>query len=303
MTWTRWTDGDVDTLKRLWAANAPIRDIEAAVGRTRGNIYAKATALGLPARRRKRKTPKVPHGGAQRRYRGVEHRDGPRIVLADHHPAARDGTTFFPGQVKPAAAVARMLKSGINSRKIGAKVTKGPWKGFPLFTLTLEERRTCPRTCKEWTTCYGNNMQWATRISDDGTLTARLFGELSYLAVEHPRGFGVRLHVLGDFYSVGYVEFWRTMLDRFPQLHIFGFTARLPPDPIGVALVRLTRDHYNRFRMRFSGAGYEDDCSEVVDTLENALGVPCPAQSDPDRCCSTCALCMNSNRTITFLRH
>jgi hypothetical protein len=137
--------------------------------------------------------------------------------------------------VIPAAKLPRLLKSGMNSRKIGKIVAKGPWKGFPIFTLTLEERATCPRSCQQWANCYGNNMHFAQRISDDGTLTRRLWGELAALGAENPEGFLVRLHVLGDFYSEEYVAFWRAALEEFPQLRIFGFTARIPPDPIGVA--------------------------------------------------------------------
>ena len=33
-------------------------------------------------------------------------------------------------------------------------------------------------------------------------------------AVKHVNGFAVRLHNLGDFYSVEYVELWRKLLER-----------------------------------------------------------------------------------------
>ena len=38
-------------------------------------------------------------------------------------------------------------------------------------------------------------------------------------ALDHPNGFAVRLHNLGDFYSTTYVELWRTLLERHSALH------------------------------------------------------------------------------------
>jgi hypothetical protein len=300
-----------DRLKELWFVKPPIPAEELAekLQTSRANVYSWANQLKLPRRIprgehwKEKKRPERKHGGTQRRFAGVENSAGPKIVLTDHHPAVRKATTFFPSTVIPASSEVRMLKSGHNSRKIGAVLEKGAWKGQPIYTLTLEERDTCPRSCKEFATCYGNNMHFARRIHDDGTLTKRLWGELGALSAEHPGGFIVRLHVLGDFYSLEYVEFWRQALRDFPKLNIFGFTARIPPDPIGVSLVELTATFYDRFRMRFSGAGHKTDCSEVVDKPEDANFVRCPAETDPERCCASCGLCMQSNVSISFVRH
>jgi hypothetical protein len=60
---------------------------------------------------------------------------------------------------------------------------------------------------------------------------------------------------LGDFYSVEYVELWRTLLQRHPALHVFGMTARCDTgDPIAAALVALVHDYLVRFCLRFSNA-------------------------------------------------
>lgn len=304
-----WTPANRAKLEQLWNAGAPIEEICQEFEANSGSIYYKAHQMGLPRRigrgthlrKKKRKLP--PSDRGQRRFVGVANSDGPKIILEPHHPAARKGTTFFPTTVVPASKMKRLLKSGMNSRKIGRILTKGRWKGMEIYTLTLEERDTCPSNCKEWLTCYGNNMHWAQRIHDDGTLTKRLWGELASLSAEHEGGFIVRLHVLGDFKSVEYVEFWRQALQDFPQLRIFGFTARIPPDPIGNAIAKLTADEYERFRMRFSAGGYETDCSEVVDKPEDVKFVRCPAETDEKRSCSTCGLCMQSNVSISFVRH
>lgn len=303
---SKWTPERVTELKRRWAANERVSQIANHFSTSPGAIYVQVAKLGLPARKMKRgraaAAPRTTDRTGQRRFSGVVS-TGPKIVLADHHPAVRKGTPFFPGMVKPAAAMDLLLKSGEHSRKLGAIVEKGRWKGFAIVSLTLEERDTCPRSCAEWSTCYGNNMPFATRILDDGTLTRRLWGELASLNARHPGGYLVRLHVLGDFYSVEYVEFWRQALVDFTALHVFGFTARRAPDPIGIALMQLVGEQLDRFMIRFSGGSVGAMCAEVVDTPDQASGIICPAESDPDRCCANCALCFNSIHNITFIRH
>jgi hypothetical protein len=96
-----------------------------------------------------------------------------QIVLGALDPAYRTGRTIFPERVFDPSEVKRVLKDGHQSRKIGKFVTKGPRRGWPLFTLTLEERATCPRSCKAWAFCYGNNMQAAERIVAGPSLRPR----------------------------------------------------------------------------------------------------------------------------------
>lgn len=309
-TWQRWDAARKKELTELWLDRTnSVEMIADQLETSTGAIYLQAGKLGLPPRSeqgRKRRLfkRKKAAGDGQRRFAGFVNHGGPRVKLAPWHPSLRKGTTIFPSTVIPAGHVERVLKSGEHSRKIGRIMDKGRWKGMPFYTLTLEERETCPRSCLQWQHCYGNNMHQAQRLHDDGTLTLRLTSELLYLSVAHPQGFIVRLHVLGDFYSVAYVEFWRTALEKFRNLRIFGFTARLPREgDIGMAVAQLAADFPDRVAMRFSGGGYDTDCAEVVDKPEDATGIRCPAETDPDRCCATCGLCMQTNRTISFVRH
>ena len=297
----RWTPEREKEFETLYMGGADVKDMRERFGLSRGAVYTRANVLGL-SRPRKREAAK---GDRQRRFIGREAPDGPRVVLEPWHPALQEGRTLFGKSVTPAAHAERLLKSGEHSRKIGKLGTKGPWKGKALYTLTLEERATCPRTCLEWATCYGNNMGHLTvqRLVDDGHLHLRLHAELVHLATRHPKGFVVRLHVLGDFFSIDYVEFWSRMLDEIGALSVFGFTARQPDTEIGRAVVDMMHRHDTRAMIRFSGAGKPLLCSEVVDSMDGAIGLPCPAQHDPERCCATCALCATSDRTISFLRH
>ena len=115
----------------------------------------------------------------------------------------------------------RVIKKSTNI-KLGKKVTKGIFKDMPIFTVTLEERATCSDTCLHWWTCYGNNMPFATRYEANDALTDAMEIELEELNRKHKNGFLVRLHVLGDFYSVEYVELWDKWLDQFDNLYVYG---------------------------------------------------------------------------------
>jgi hypothetical protein len=201
----------------------------------------------------------------------------------------------------------RILKSGFNSAKIGRRIVKGRWKGFEVYTLTLEERATCPQSCRHWRSCFGNGMPKAHRIAHGPAFEARLAAEVRALGKRHSRGFAVRLHVLGDFYSPGYVALWASLLREVPQLHVFGFSARwdYQNDDTARALIDLTSANWMRFAIRFSNAPI-DECSTV--SIEHPFQKPadaiiCPQQTGKTEACSTCGLCWQSTRRIAFLQH
>lgn len=226
-----------------------------------------------------------------------------QIMLSSLHPASRSGRTIFSSRVFDAAEVQRVLKDGHQSRKIGKVVTKGPRRGWPIFTLTLEERATCPTSCKAWAFCMGNNMQAAERIVAGAELEVALWDELAALQGRHPRGFLIRLHILGDFYSLGYVRLWRRALAAFPALHVFGFSARDPDaDPIGALLWRMANTDWARFAIRFSGRAGPLLASQLMPD-HHAEAIPCPAQRRDEICCASCMLCVHSQRSIAFERH
>jgi len=248
--------------------------------------------------------PKIPSGTSMRRF-GSLPADGRGLVLPAFHPAVRGARSIFPSRVFAPEEVRRLLKSGHHSRKIGKIVAKGPRKGWPIYTLSLEERASCPRSCREWQSCYGNNMQAAERIEHGPALIEALGPELCDLAREHPGGFLVRLHVLGDFWSPEYVAFWNGMLRALPMLAVFGFTAHDPAGDIGRAVSLLIADHgWMHAAIRFSGAPHEHGAARVIGAGEtDPDAVACPAQTGATDCCATCALCWHSQRSIAFRRH
>lgn len=235
-------------------------------------------------------------------------------ALRADHRAAVEGRTIFPASVVGPMETQRLLVSGHNNPKLGKAVRKGPWAGMALYHLTLEERRTCPKSCAQWLSCYGNAMPYARRHDPfHPHFEALLEAELWLLAREHAEtGFVVRLHTLGDFYSTAYVDLWARWLDQIPGLHAYGYTAWDPEETeIGRAVQRLAGARWDRFAIRFSnrpnsslkGAQGTVVIERVAD-LDDAL--LCPAQTDQTAACATCGLCWADSmrtKTIAFLRH
>jgi hypothetical protein len=227
-------------------------------------------------------------------------------------PAMRTMRTMYPSTVV-AATEAPVLKSGIHSSKIGGRVLKGRWRGLPIYTLTLEERATCPISCRHLRSCFGNKMQWAIRFEHGELFERRLVENAVALARMHPGGYVVRVHVLGDFYSVEYVRLWRAMIETIPELRVFGYTARWEDD-IGETLRGLVRDHWNRFAVRFSNAPHQGVAWDMPATLSIELPAQrpadafvCPEQWTPSgknaESCSDCGACWSTKKRVCFLQH
>lgn len=246
--------------------------------------------------------------------RWTDHREaGPERVrpLPADNRALIEGRTLFPSRVFQAHEVPRLLISGANQRKIGDRVTKGSWRGMPIYTLTLEERATCPVACHNWATCMGGGMPYSRRVQAGPALEERLASELADLQRLYPRGFVVRLHILGDFYSVGYVARWRAWLDAFPALRVFGYTAWPADTEIGAAVALLALECWERFAVRVSvpdgaPAGTRQAATIWHEPTGDEDGIVCPAQTERAACCGACGLCWAPaawHRRIVFVGH
>jgi hypothetical protein len=221
------------------------------------------------------------------------------------------GRTVYHQAVKAAdnlGKTERVIKRSTNA-KLGKAITRGKWSGMPLYTVTLEERATCPKTCAHWATCYGNNMPFATRYAAGETLEAQITVEVAALAKRHPDGFAVRLHVLGDFYSTDYVALWASLLREFPALHVFGYTARMPGTPIGDAVQVVRGQHRGRFEVRLSGnftesmAAVSMDDPRAVEMVAEKRAFICPEQTGKVAGCGACGLCWTADKPVAFVTH
>ena len=227
------------------------------------------------------------------------------MKLTPSHPALL-GRTIHTKARKPVVPGVQVLKPASGNSKLGkglSVIMKGMWRGFPLFTLTLEERATCPSTCERWRECYGNGMAFAHRFEHGPELEAQIGREVAALAALYPRGFAVRLHILGDFYSVGYVEMWADLMNAFPALHVYGYTAR-ERGPIADALRWVDTIFGNRWWVRISSsetfAGGDIYASQDV---PHVRGIVCPEQTGKTASCLTCGLCWSTTQTIKFIDH
>lgn len=219
--------------------------------------------------------------------------------LRENHQALHQAITIHPKMVKPVTDYpSRLLKTASSNDKLGKGsnvISKGHWRGFAMYSLTLEERSTCDRSCQQWANCFGNNMRFAHRVGNDDPdlLMLRLHDEIEHLSKVHPSGFVVRLHVLGDFFSVDYVEFWANALRAYPALHLFGYTHRT--GEIGEAIAKHLQN--DRAWIRFSDRG--GDMSANV----GGEGIVCPEQSGKTQSCLTCGLCWSTKKAIAFIEH
>lgn len=255
------------------------------------------------------------HTSTLRRFATPEADPASAIGLRPSHPAAVHGLTIFPKSVVHPDDGERLFVSGHNNPKLGAVVQKGPLKGFPIYHLTLVERATCPRSGAQWLGCYGNAMPYARRndATDVGRLWVAIEHELGVLSRAHPGGFLVRLHTLGDFFSVEYVGMWRDWLERWPALHVFGYTAcRMDAEDEGERAVGEAVCDMNmaspRSWIRWSGQADMLGAVVLDEPSDDPGIIMCPAQTGKTECCATCALCWSSagpvlEKAIGFLRH
>lgn len=239
-----------------------------------------------------------------------EHRAPPKpprqlVFGGMRHAAIEAGRSFFHRRgVKRPGELKHLLVSGHSNVKIGRDVRKGRlFRGYWIYTLSLEERATCPRSCRHWETCYGNNMPYAKRIAVEPALLTRLETEVDQLCRKH-KGVLIRLHALGDFWSRDYVWFWRDLLWKHDNLAIFGYTARRWDDEIGFAIHAVKRLMGRRFAIRWSDGDGEDSTVSVRTEGEAPSdSFTCPEQTGKTACCATCGLCWNTTKNVAFLEH
>lgn len=238
----------------------------------------------------------VEHPRKQRRQQRLPGFEGAHI---------QEGRTKFRKSVKGIDQIGNLLVSGHSNVKIGRDVRKLKYRGYWIYTLSLEERKTCPSTCKHWQTCYGNNMPFAKRIDHtDPKFLPALARNVAALVIQRP-GVLIRLHALGDFFSIEYVEFWMRMLRTYSNLAIFGYTARQPGTPIGDMVMMMNKRWPRRCTVRFSDGGL---AAMSTVSIGDETGCPanafiCPEQTGKTRCCATCGACWSTTKNVAFMEH
>jgi len=180
-----------------------------------------------------------------------------------------------------------LLKKGSSNKKLGFKITSKKWKGKRMYSLTLVERETCPTTCHHWDDCYGNNMPFAHRFKNKN-IDLLLEREIESLMLKHKEGIVIRLHVLGDFYSCEYVNFWEEMLIEHPKLCLFGYTAR--------------KEEAGETQSN-SQTPFQEDWSYAAEESFTGKSFDCPEQTGALKDCASCGLCWTTPKTVRFISH
>ena len=207
----------------------------------------------------------------------------------------KPAATMYPKSRRTVAESKSVLKQSKNKKLSKDKlpvIKKGRFKGYVIYTLTLEERATCPRYCYHWDDCYGNNMMFGHRIQHGPELEAALQKEVAELCGLY-RGVIIRLHVLGDFYSKQYVWTWANLLCLHENLAIWGFTGHAPTSEIGNEIAFCRNRFGDRFAVRFSNAPdwqFSANSADLFKPVKNK-SVICPEQTGKTESCATCTIC------------
>ncbi len=146
-------------------------------------------------------------------------------------------------------------------------------------------------------------MPFAHRFSNPN-IDLLLEREIESLMQKHKEGIVIRLHVLGDFFSVEYVLFWQEMLLKHPKLCLFGYTAREETEHIGKAIMFLNMRFGERCVIRSSRNQEANNFWKYA--AEESFDGPsfvCPEQTGKVKNCASCGLCWTTPKTVKFLSH
>jgi hypothetical protein len=145
-------------------------------------------------------------------------------------------------------------------------------------------------------------MPFAHRFEHGPLLEDKLTEEVAALCSKHDK-VAIRLHVLGDFYSIDYVRFWDGLMCIHPNLHVWGYTARV--DRIGREVMAMNLRYPDRWAVRISGNN--DSCGPTqwyaAEEKFRGQSFDCPEQTGKAASCADCAACWQSSMTVRFLSH
>jgi len=153
----------------------------------------------------------------------------------------------------------------------------------------------------------GGFIRYAHRFKAGDDLENRLEIELKKLNYIHKFGFVVRLHVLGDFYNIGYVKKWEKWLKMYPNMKVFGYTGYKPDDKIkkyaeiGLEILRVRLQNPKRFQIRISDGGNTEFSANAKE--DNYDGFTCPEQTKKVDTCADCGLCWTTLKNVNFINH
>jgi hypothetical protein len=227
-------------------------------------------------------------------------------------------TVYTANVVNFAVGDREPLKPAKDNGKLHSNVVvRGQFAGYHMYSLTLEERATCSPKCGQLKTCYGNNMPFAKRYNVTPELLAAVDAQLAKLT-RKGRRILLRLHILGDFFSVEYINFWRSMLIKYPTVSAFGYTHWPIITQQGREVERLVKAMPGRFNIKYSADHAKQfplldlytlgGTIVVKDWVDAPKGwIKCPAQMAADRGialgCAECGIACATTSNVAFVEH
>lgn len=219
----------------------------------------------------------------------------------------------------------RILAIAEHNPKLGGDIER---RGTaPSRVVYLEEYGTCSDQCrfKRDGNCWGENSK-ADRFIVTEMFWTKVEHEIVILSLLHSRWF-LRLHGLGDFFSVEYVERWIALATKYEQMWVWGFTGRRRDSNIGHAIQSAMDRFGPRWRTLWSEQVAQRGttrCFELheltrtsgeIDLIQHHEGIAyplCPEQIDQFllhksegeiRRCSDCRRCILTDCNVGFLYH
>jgi hypothetical protein len=146
------------------------------------------------------------------------------------------------------------------------------------------------------------------KTNSDEVFTKILEEEIFYLLKKHKFGIHIRLHVLGDFFSKYYINFWRSILWSFDRVSIYGYTAHKPTSKLGKQINdAINQIGFERFAIRFSNADVELSANSTEYKPKKNVSfkpIVCLEQENKVANCVSCGVCWNSKaKQILFKTH
>jgi len=128
--------------------------------------------------------------------------------------------------------------------------------------------------------------------------------EIGFLLAKHKHGVVIRLHVLGDFYSMDYVQFWMRMLTMHPKLSIFGYTGVPVDGNIATSIQLMNSIYTSQCFIRFSRNNeFDDEGSYAAEESFEGKSFDCLEQTKKAKNCAACGLCWMTAKTVRFVTH
>lgn len=155
------------------------------------------------------------------------------------------------------------------------------------------------------------NLWWINNKPEE--LKSRICLQLSDCQKKH-KNIAVRLHSSGDFFSVEYIQFWRSIITAYPEVAFWAYTRSWRVSKLMTELQKLSDcpnfNLYYSYDKTMTDAvpkhkkAFVVENEEVLNTCIDNQAVSCPEQHNRVDSCSSCGICIKDRiLDIYFVLH